>query len=334
MEPDHSTMLDPQTSGLSYYNGKLYSVSDGSAHESQIKKLHVIDPLNGKIEAKLGPLVLAAHLQSSCFASYLNTRPDYEGLKAIPNETNAWLLVTEDATRSGEYSQACQQKYAATGSTLHPTLLVKIVWQNNQLTVTGVRALQFAESDGVGNFPNDGIEGIAITRDGRIFLGLEKDKQTQARIFELAYSADMFEQTDSFLVVTDSGLHLPKMEKGNHPINAMDVYYPKQNSGGFLIAAARNDDQLWVIDLANKQTSSIIDMTLSTKCDNGSEYKIAIAAIEGLAVHGDILYLINDPWKKVYADNANMTVCPSDKIKYERMSPLLFSSPLNKLFSK
>jgi len=333
LEEDQSSMIDPQTSGLSFYEGKLYSVSDGSAHASQIRKLHVIDPASGKIESKLGSFVLSEQLKSSCFASYLNARPDYEGLVAIPNEQNAWLLVTEDATRSGNYSSECRQQFAATGSTDYPSLLVKVVWQNKQLMVTGVRALQFAAADKVGNFPNDGIEGITITRDGRILLGLEKDQNTKARVFELPYTPDMFEHLDSFLPVIDSGLWLPDMGEGNHPINGMDVYYPTKDSAGFLIAAARNDDQLWIIDLAKKQATKILDVVFNARCGDGTEYKIAIAAIEGVAVHDNTLYLINDPWKKVYLGNSDMTACPSDHANYVRMSPLLFTTPLDKCFS-
>lgn len=331
VEADQSSMLDPQTSGLSYFDGKLFSVSDGSAHESQIKKLHMIDPQTGEVLGKLGPLILTQELQKSCFASYLNARPDYEGLVSIPGEPNSWLLVTEDATRSGEYSDACKQRFANSGSTEHPSLLVKVTLKENELIVVGVRALQFAVSDGVGNFPNDGIEGITISRDGRIFLGLEKDSKTKPRIFELPYNSAMFEILDAFLPVEDSSLWLPEVGKGNHPINGMDVYYPNETSSGKLILSARNDNQLWIVDLAKQAATIVVDVVFKAPCEGSDSYNIAITGIEGIAVHQDTLYLINDPWKEVYPANTNLEACPSDKLKYDRMSPLLFSTPLSKI---
>lgn len=331
LEADKSSMLDPQTSGLSYFDGKLFSVSDGSAHDSQIKKLHMIQPQTGEVVGKLGPFVLSEALQTSCFASYLNARPDYEGLVSIPGEPNSWLLVTEDATRSGEYSDACKQRFANSGSTEHPSLLVKVSQQDNNLRIVGVRALQFAASDAVGNFPNDGIEGITISKDGRIFLGLEKDSQTKPRIFELPYTHTMFKTLDAFLPVKDSNLWLPEVAKGNHPINGMDVYYPNDASKGVLILSARNDNQLWIVDLAKQQPTKVIDVVFKAPCEGSASYNIAITGIEGIAVHQDTLYLINDPWKKVYPANTNLQACPGDKTKYDRMSPLLFSIPANKL---
>lgn len=336
-EADGSTMLNPQTSGLSYDRGILYTVSDGSAHASQIQYLHQLDIHTGKIIGRLGPITLAPELADSCFVSYLTSKPDYEAIVALPNQTDAWLLVTEDATRAGEYSQRCKLKFANTGSTEHPTLLVKVELLQNKLVLSGVRALQFSPSDNIGNFPNDGVEGLAITRDMRILLGIEKDANTHARVFEAQLNDTLFDTVDSFLAVSDSELWLPDMGPGNHPINGMDIYYPNNNSTGFLIAAARNDDQLWIIDLAKKQAPKIIDMLFYSPCDASTSspnaYLLSNTSIEGVAVHENTLYLINDPWKRVYKDNARENICPSDTLKYERMSPLLFKIDIPSCFA-
>ena len=328
IETDGSTMLDPQTSGLTFYENMLLSVSDGSAHESQIQRLHQLSPNTGEVINKLGPIVLSERTQQSCFADYLSQRPDYEAIVAVPNTPNTWLLVTEDATRSGNYSTACKQKFKQTGSTEHPSLLVQITLINGQLVLTGVRALQFEVADKVGNFPNDGLEGMTITRDGRILVGLEKDAKVHPRVFELAYTNDMFNTLDAFLPVVDSKLWLPDMGEGNHPINGMDVFYPANSDNGFLILAARNDNQLWIVDLQKQIPTQIIDMVFSSPCDDWLDtekhYELANTSLEGVAVHNNTLYLINDPWKKVYRSNTNLQKCPSDKVKYDAMSPLLF----------
>lgn len=335
IDKTNKTMLDPQTSGLVYKNGDLFSVSDGSAHVSQIKRLHKINPKTAKVSDKYGPFVLSTKVQKSCFAGYLNERPDYEAIVNIPQQDNAWLLVTEDATRAGDISEECQQKFANTGSTVFPTLLVKIERVNDNVVVSGVRALQFDPSFNLGNFPNDGIEGLAITRDGRLLLGLEKDQNTQARVFELQYQADMFDELDSFVSVKDSHLLFPKFSEGNHPINGMDVYYPNKKSRGYLIAAARNDHQIWILDLAKKKQTVVIDMAFfapsesESNCDKA--HRMKSASLEGVAVKDDYLYMINDPWKRVYKDNI---VCEQDASKYNEFAPLLFKMKLQKEWFK
>ena len=329
LEPDGSSMLDPQTSGLTFHQGQLYSISDGSAHESQIQRLHKIDPQTGAIIGRVGPIQLSPALETSCFVSYLSGRPDYEAIVSIPNEENAWLLVTEDATRSGEFSEACQKRFANTGSTKYPTLLVKIEAIQQGLFITGIRALQFSPDHQLGDFPNDGIEGMSISKSGKVLIGLEKDKNTQARIFEVSYTPELFTILDEFVSVNDSGLLLPKFTAGNHPINGMDVYYPHNGSQGYLIAAARNDDELWILDLNKQKATKVVKVNFSVNCRDAnnndlviSQHKIANTALEGVAVKGEKLYLINDPWKKVYTANST---CSKDQVYYERMSPMLFS---------
>jgi WD40 repeat protein len=344
LEQDGSSMIDPQTSGLSYYQGMLLSVSDGSADNSQIQKLHQINPQTGAIMGRLGPIQLADKVKDSCFVSYLSTRPDYEALVSVPNKQDTWLLVTEDATRAGDISDTCQQRFANTGSTYYPTLIVQVELIDSQLMLTGVRALQFAPQHQLGDFPNDGIEGMAITRDSKVLLGLEKDANTQARVFELALTDNLFDSLDEFVRVDDSQLLLPAFSEGNHPINGMDVYYPDDSDQGYLIAAARNDDQLWILDLKKQKTTKILDIKFAVNCrlaidvadgqsnaldsnQVASTHPIANTALEGVAVSGETLYLINDPWKRVYADN---TTCANDQDKYDRMSPMLFSLPIDK----
>lgn len=326
---DSDFMLNPQTSGLTFYQDHLYSISDGSADESQIKRLHKIDPNRASLVEKIGPFRLAQSVTSTCFKSYLMSRPDYEGLVAIPNKPNQWLTVTEDATRSGQLSSECRERFRDTFSTEHPTLLVKLELINNEIFITGVRAIQFDSSDNVGNFPNDGIEGIAITQDSTLLLGLEKDANTNARIFKVDFTDQTFHKVDDFLKVTSLDVEFPLFEQGNHPINGMDVYYPNADSSGYLIVAARNDDQLWIVDLAQIKPTKIIKLDFYAPSEQSANctrtHKIANTALEGVAVSGDVLYLINDPWKKVYPSNV---VCPEDRQKYEAFAPLIFELPI------
>ena len=338
VEQDGSFMVDPQTSGLTYSDGFVYSVSDASANIHQVRKLHKLSVDTGQIIEKIGPIQLTKDIaENSCFANYLNDKPDYEGLVTLPNSKYEWLVVTEDASRGDKISSECLAKYADANFTHYPSLLVKLTLIDNTLMLTGVRVLQFAATDNVDKrlsgskaIENDGIEGVAITRDGKILLGLEKDASEKPRVFELNYEQTLFDTVDEFVEVKDSGLLLPDFMSYKSPINGMDVYYPNEKSTGFLITAARNANQLWILDLAKQKPASIVDLNLyapsNTTMDCAIIHKIRNTALEGVAVHENTLYLINDPWKQEYPKNI---ICAQDKENYEGMSPLLFSLPID-----
>jgi hypothetical protein len=341
-ESDGQAMHNPQTSGLTFTGNKIYSVSDASAANHQQRRLHVIDQDTGKLSHKLGPIILSPQiLSASCFADYLNGKPDYEALVAIPNTVNQWLLVTEDGTRGTKIKGECFEKFTHNNFTRYPALIVKIELISDSLILTGVRAIEFNPNDktdkrGLGtNIENDGIEGLAFTRNNRLLLGIEQDANKSPRVFELAYSADLFDTIDTFIRVKDSGLTFPEHMTLVNPINGMDVYYPQANSEGYLIAAARNNDQLWILDLAKQRPTVIVDIDFyapsNPRCGKNTFHKIRNTALEGVAVHENTLYLINDPWHQRYSANAT---CVYDKPKYEAFIPLLFELEINPAWFK
>ncbi|MFT6267750.1 MAG: hypothetical protein ACJAVV_000549 [Alphaproteobacteria bacterium] len=336
-ESDGLLMQDPQTSGLTFMGDDIYSVSDASALNHHVRRLHVIDKNTGVVKEKLGPIEISPHiLGASCFADYLNKNPDYEALVAIPNKPNQWIAVTEDGTRGQKIEGDCFNSFTNNNFTRYPALIVKLELINDILMLTGVRALEFSPHDNIDkrslgqNVENDGIEGLAFTRDSRLLFGIEQDANRSARVFELPYSEDVFGTIDSFIRVNDSGLKFPKHMALNNPINGMDIYYPNAQSQGYLIAGARNNDQLWILDLAKQSPTVIVDLNFyapsDAKCGKEAIHKIRNTALEGVAVHNSTLYLINDPWKQQYPKNVT---CIYDKPKYEGFVPLLFELPIN-----
>lgn len=337
---DSGVMIDPQTSGLKYDKGYLYSLSDASAHSSQVKRLHKILPDESQIVNKFGPTQFSDSVKNSCFYDYLNDKPDYEGLAPISGEEGAWIFVTEDASRSAQLSETCQQQFANTGSTLYPTLLVRLQLDGESIEVTHVRPIQFPISAQVGDSPNDGIEGLTFTRDNRLLLGLERDANKQPRVFEVAIDDKFWQQSD-FATVQDSELLLPTFEQGSHPINGMDVFYPNPDSSGYLFAAARNDNELWIVDLAKRKptkrvrleffapsnTAPLLGDTNTTQITCEPTHLMNNASIEGVAVFNDHVWMVNDPWKVNYLKNA---VCSRDEYRYQQMAPLLFKVKIDK----
>jgi hypothetical protein len=360
-----SVVKNPQTSGLTFMGDRLYTVSDASANKDQRKMLHEIDIANGQMiedPTLNNTLILGARLQHSCFANYLNDKPDYEAVVALPSASNTppqWLLVTEDGSRGTEISGKCLKNYESNSNfTRYPALLVRVALIDQQLTVNGVRAIRFEDGTGtdkkgliekvtkeknnkwkakrIGNSQeNDGIEGLAFTKDMELLLGIEEDGNELPRVFKLQYSDDIFDVVDtkdtdaSFIIVQDSGFELPKVARNNSPINGLGIYYPSQDSQGFLIAAARNTDRLWIIDLKKKKTIQILDVEFHTPaagCNDGKTHRMKRVAIEGVAVKDKTIFLVNDPWREKYEENRG---CESDMAAYKANAALLFEIPID-----
>lgn len=324
-EADGSIMADPQTSGLIVYNDQLVTISDGSALAEQRRKLHFIAPQTAVVEQKTPSMSMASRVRRSCFAQYLSDEPDFEAIVVDPDQPDVFIIVTEDATRSGAMTPRCQQRYEQTGSTDYPTLLVRAVLSGERVTLTHVRPIQYKAEHNVGDFPNDGIEGMAFGPDRELFLGLEKDADGQPRIFSVTIDDAFWSSTD-FAPVTDPKLLLPTFERGNHPINGMDYMALGDNHPGLIVAAARNDEQLWLVDLAKKEPTQIIDLVFYAPSLSDAEEceafeKMDNASLEGVAVDGAAVWLVNDPWKRNYLKNIQ---CESNRERYEAMAPLLF----------
>jgi hypothetical protein len=329
MEQDGQVMLNPQTSGLVKWRDGLLTLSDRSAHHSQRLRLRTISKDDALLSGPDLPMMLSEKLQTSCFAAYISDNPDLEALVVDPDDDNVFYVVTEDASYAPPMSEVCQQKYLHSGSTIHPTLLVRLELQaNNTALMTHIRPIQFTADMQIGNFPNDGVEALAFGQARTLYLGIEKDSNKHARIFSLQMHSE-FWQSDEFAVVTNFALKLPSFASGNHPINGMD-YYQTPDGREFLLVAARNDETLWVVDLAGKKETLILPVDFFAEIQISSEgcenYEaMDNASIEGVAVIDDTLWLINDPWKAVYLNNVK---CSQNRQHYQMFAPLLFSVPI------
>ncbi len=322
LDEDGNVMFDPQTSGLVAMEGMLVTVSDASADATQQLKLHRISPETATLAASSERFTYSQSVRRSCFFSYLNEEPDLEALAVDPRDPNVIYTVTEDATRTGALSPRCESKYEDTGSTDYPTLLIKLTRKDNDaIEMSGVRPLQFPVEFEVGNFPNDGIEGLAMASDGTLYLALEKDKAAQPRIFSLNIDDAFFASSD-FATVSEPKLQLPMFTSGNHPINGLAVY-THSTGEHYLLGAARNDNELWVIDTSGSKATKRIPITFDVAKDSGcDQYTMDNASIEGLVSINDMLWIINDPWEKNYLKNAT---CEAHRGRYEDLAPLLFS---------
>lgn len=320
--------LDPQPSGLTWYEGQLAMIADASAHASQIKRLHFIDPVTALV-SKTAPYTITASLTQNCFVEYLTTRPDLEALVKDPFLPDTFITVTEDASTLGELTAACQARFSATHSTEYPTVLVRLTLSEGGLKVVGTRAVQFPEDAQVGNFPNDGVEGLAIANH-TLYLGLEKDKNNQARVFTTTLDTDFWQQT-GFVRVQSHPIDYPNYNlQGPNPINALEIFVDRDKT--WLLAAARNDNELWITNLADTTEMYRVKLAfLAPNYGSGCEplSQMDNASLEGIAVHEGMVYTVNDPWKKNYHKNIT---CTEMRPFYAASAPLLFKIPLAELW--
>ena len=324
-----NVMFDPQTSGLVVLDGQLVTIADASADTTQQLKLHSISPDTATLRASSERFSFSNTVRLSCFYSYLSEQPDLEALAVDPRDTNVIYTVTEDATRTGALSPRCESKYEETGSTDYPTLLVKLTRKDNgSVEMSDVRPLQFPNDFEVGNFPNDGIEGLTMAEDGTLYLALEKDKAGQPRIFTLTVDEDFFSSND-FATVSEPNLQLPSFTSGNHPINGLALY-THSTGASYLFGAARNDNELWVIDVSGSKPTKRIPITFDVAGDQSCEqYTMDNSSMEGLVTIENTLWIINDPWEKNYLKNAT---CEAHKTRYEDLAPLLFPLEINSVW--
>jgi len=332
--------IDPQPSGLTWYKDILVSISDASADATQIKRLHFIDPETG-LTSKSKPYSIASNLTNSCFTQYLQTKPDLEALVKDPSRPNSFITVTEDASKLGRLSPACRARFSATHSTFYPTVLVRLqLFPENsanstetlagaKLEVTDVRAVQFPASSEVGNFANDGIEGLAIVED-LLFLGLEKNTKNQARVFSTLLD-ETFWQTEDFITVQDTAIDYPNYTKTRpNPINGMETFHWQDRD--WLISAARNDNELWLVNVNDINDKYKVKLRFFAPNFGASCTETSLmdnASLEGVAVANGILYAVNDPWKKNYHKNI---VCEEMRDYYDNAAPLLFKVTLEEVW--
>lgn len=325
-DQQQQTLNDAQSSGLTFRHGELIHLSDNSASPELRNKLLRINPATARLIAPAIELTVSPTLNGSCFAELLHNQPDWESLDWDRKDDTSFIAVTEDSSKFSLKGE-CASRYAKTHSTEYPTLLVKIQTDKalTQAEIVAVRPVQFPNSAKVGNFPNDGIEGLAFDDSGNLYLALEKNQANKPMIFQTPYTAN-FWATENFVEVTDTGLELPPIDDENHPLNGMDFLpSPVKGHPGYLVAAARNDDQLWIFDLSKQQKPFVQSLTFFAPTDDSGNCpayeQMVQTAIEGIAIDSDTVYMVNDPWKKHYPDNIQ---CPVNEANFKKFAPLLF----------
>ncbi len=327
LDEQGQAMLDPQPSGLTWWHDELLMLGDQSAAPSMRMKLFRLDPKTNAYKTAPINIEVSPEVRAGCFGDYLINSPDLEALTWDRLDDTTLITVTEDASRA-QLSPSCSKKFAQTNSTSYPTLLLKISTDRelSKAVITAVRPVQFPLESAVGNLPNDGIEGLAIDDHQNLYLALEKNMAGDPAIFKTRLTPDFWAK-DNFVKVIDANLTLPPIDKNGHPINDLE-FMPSPIPGhpGYLIAVARNDDQLWMFDLTNRVPPYVQQLSFHVATDNSglcpAFERMVQTALEGVTIQKGQLYLVNDPWKQHYKDNIQ---CDANAENFKRNSPLMFT---------
>lgn len=328
------TLANPQSSGYTWRHNEIVHLGDNSADEAMRNKLLRVNPVTARLNGEPIQITVADTVLNGCFGELFSQYPDFEALTWDRQDDTVLITVTEDSSFV-TLSPECKAQHGQTNSTDYPTLLVKIETDKalTQAKITAVRPVQFPKDAKVGNFPNDGIEGLAIDQAQNLYLALEQNSANASMIFKTPYTADFWQSAD-YVKVRDTGFALPVPDDKDHPINDLDYLpSPKANHPGYLVAIARNDDQLWIVDISQQQPPFVQQMAYyaPTGADSNCpayEYMVQ-TAVEGVAVHHDTLYLVNDAWKARYGDNIK---CPANAEHFKKFAPLQFKVPVNPLW--
>lgn len=319
---------DPQFSGLTWRHDELLMLADQSAMPEMRMKLFRFNPASGQLNAPSLPITLSKQVREGCFGDYLANSPDLEALTWDRVDDTTLITVTEDASRA-QLSPTCARKFEQTNSTKYPTLLLRITVDKalSKAEITAVRPVQFPLEAQVGDQPNDGIEGLAIDNLQNLYLSLEKDLSGKPALFKTRLTADFWAK-DNFVKVINANLTLPKLDDRPHPINDLE-FLPSPVTGhpGYLVAVARNDDQLWIFDLTNRVAPFVHPLSFYVKTDTSGlcplYERMVQTALEGVTVHDNTMYLVNDPWKQHYGENIQ---CDVNAEHFRTNSSLLFKT--------
>ncbi|HSG51713.1 MAG TPA: hypothetical protein VLA40_06370, partial [Rheinheimera sp.] len=158
-----NTLLNPQSSGYTWRHNEIVHIGDNSADVSMRNKLLRVNPAKAQLNAEPIHISVTDSVLKGCFGELFSKYPDFEALIWDRVDDTVFISVTEDSSFVS-LTPECKAKYGQTNATDYPTLLVKIVTDKalTKAEITQVRPVQFPTSAHVGNFANDGIEGLAL----------------------------------------------------------------------------------------------------------------------------------------------------------------------------
>ena len=312
-----------QPSGLVWRNGVLSSIGD---QRSQFPgRLFRIDPTSARLVGTPGPLtVTPAQIASSRhFAGFAELpNPDFEGITLHPGRSGTLFAVTEDKL---PWIAELRSTEGRTGRPPH-ALAVSVVNLTELRFPAGLTPWR-----GKTNFR---IEGIAVSDDASddtrtVYLAYERAADDLPRILTTSLAATRSGKTTRLEILPIDFASLPRRsDKKRALLNINDIQFLRHEGAPYLIAVARDQERLLLIDLEARKVARRIDLELRDPRGRAVHW----VSPEGLAFDekSDRLWIVNDP--DSVRGNYKLLGEESASGHFASYAPLLFETRLSTLF--
>lgn len=303
-----------QTSGLAYSNGSLWSVGDQrSRYPGSILE---IDPATARVRGE--PLRLAVTEKT------VGETEDLGRFTEIPNIDLEGLAVVEFFGRRSEGFP----RFIAVTEDKSPWILVLNPPPESDPPgtvpdgrLTALHPLRIP--DGIRPWRDDTnfrLEGIAMSDRNEIYFAFERASDDLPRIFQYVDA-----ETQLRNVPIDFSAIPKRADKPRALLNLNGLEYLRWRGRGLLLAVARDQERVVVIDLDEKRVASWADLDLRDEDGQSVEW----VSPEGIAadVESDRLWIVNDP--DSVRGNYRRRDTEKAEGRYAEYAPLLFTTRLS-----
>jgi hypothetical protein len=314
--PPSSFRRGLQPSALAWRRGELWSLGD---QRSQYPgHLFRIDPRSGRLLGQPLRLRLPARKdgENPQFEIYRGIpNSDFEGLAPHPDDLNTFFAITED-----KVPWVVEIRLTDKGKSLAAGIV-----QLSQIRLPGNPRPWRDDS-------NFRMEGLAVSDDARtLYLAFERADDDLPRIYSAPLSIARAGKPFQLQAVPVRFAALPpRGDKARARLNINDIQFIRRGKRPFLLAVARDQERLLVIDIQAGKVSRTID--LDFRDPDGQA--ILWVSPEGLAFDAaaDRLWVINDP--DSVRGNYRRRDQPEATGLYAEFAPLLFEMKLSELLGE
>jgi uncharacterized protein YjiK len=180
--------------------------------------------------------------------------------------------------------------------------------------------------------PNFRWEGCAVSDDGEtLYLAFERAKDDLPRIYELPVkSARSGKAVAPKEVPFPFAAVAPRADKRQALLNLNDLQYLSSHGRPTLVALARDQERILLLDLKKGEVSRVVDLDLRDPAGNSIEW----VSPEGLAIDAatDRLWIVNDPDSVRGNYRARGDAAASGE--FADFSPLLFQFKLSEVLGR
>jgi len=276
-----------QASALLWRDGVLWSVGD---QRSQFPNhVFLVDPMTARLRGaplRFGLPSPQRLADSPGTAKHLLTyskipNSDFEALANHPTKKNSILAVTEDKTPwIAELRVDPGTVESGVGG----------------LQLENLTELRFpAGLEPWRKSPNFRLEGLTLSSDGKtVYFAYERAADNLPRVLKTSLSSALGDSHADLEIVDIDFASVPRRaDKRRALLNLNDIQILRRGDRDLLIAVARDQERVLVIDLAAKKVTGVID--LDFRDPNGRS--IHWVSPEGVAFdeENDRLWIINDP---------------------------------------